>query len=175
MRGRTLLVLVAILILVPGLSGCLSIHSIKESLLYQKAEPEVVYWKSTPVEEYWEASQVIPADTLSKTHTVRVKDGAKWLNVMYDVDLPSALVGERKILNYTIYFNPEVTLRLRTPDNDVYWERNITEAESNSFKILGPSPGIWTLRIEATGHGGEALGIEARDKLRVVVDLYEPK
>jgi hypothetical protein len=167
--------LLAILVLVPGLSGCLSIHSIKESLLYQKAEPEVVYWKSTPIEEYWEASQVFPADTLSKTPTVRVKDGAKWLNLKYDVDLPSSLVGERQIANYTIYFNPEVTLRLRNPYNVVYWEDNITETESDDFKILGPSPGIWTLRIEATGYGGELLGIEARDKLRVVVDLYEPK
>jgi len=170
-----ILLLLAILLLVPSFSGCLSIHSIKESLLYQRAEPDVVYWKTTVIEEYWEASQVFPADTLSKTPTFRVKDGAKWINLKYDVDLPSSLIGQREIANITFYFNPEVTLRLRTPDNSVFWERNVTEGESDSFRILGPAPGIWTLRIEATGYGGELLGMEARDKLRVVVDLYEPK
>jgi hypothetical protein len=145
--------------------------------MFQQKEEDLVYWKVTPppVEEYWEASQVIPADTYSVTKTFKVKDGAKWIKLIYDIELPSSLIGEREILNYTIYFDPEVTLRLRTPTNEVLWERNFTDADSNTIPIQGPAPGIWTLRIEAKGYGGEAFGIESRDKMRVLVELYEPK
>jgi hypothetical protein len=176
-RARTILATLLILLLVMGSSGCLSIHSVKEALMFQQEEDEVVYWKVTPspVEVYWEASKVLPADTYASTETFKVKDGAKWIKLDYDIALPSSLLGEREILNYTVYFNPEVTLRLRTPTNEIVWERNFTDADSNTIPIQGPGPGIWTLRIEAKGYGGEAFGMEARDKLRVVVDLYEPK
>ncbi len=172
-----MLLVAAILLLVLGNSGCISIHSLKDALLFEEEEQDVVYWKVTPppVEVYWEADKVIPAATYSATEPFKVKDGAKWIDIKYDIELPSSLIGEREILNITIYFNPEVVLRLRTPTNEVYWERNFTSTESDSLKILGPAPGTWTLRIEAKGFGGEAIGIEARDKLRVVVDLYEPK
>lgn len=177
MRARTLLLVAAILLLVLGNSGCISIYSIRDALLFEEEEQELVYWKVTPppVEEYWEASKVFPADTFSASRPFKVKDGAKWIDIKYDIELPSSLIGEREIFNITIYFNPEVVLRVRTPTNEVYWERNFTAAASDSLKVLGPAPGTWTLRIEARGYGGEAVGMEARDKLRVVVDLYEPK
>jgi hypothetical protein len=168
---------ILVLLLVAGSSGCLSLVSIRDALLFQEEEEDLVFWKVTPppVEEYWEASKLFPADTYAATKTFKVKDGAKWLSIDYDIKLPSSLLGEREIANVTIYFNPEVTLRIRTPDNEVFREWNFTDADSDNHKVQGPAPGIWTVRIEAKGYGGEAFGMEARDKLRVVVDLYEPK
>lgn len=176
-RASTFLVGLLVLMLVMGSSGCLSIHSVRDALMFQQEEEDVVFWKVTPspVEVYWEASQVITADTYASTKTFKAKDGAKWIKLNYDIELPSSLIGERRILNQTIYFNPEVTLRLRTPTNEILWERNFTDSDSDTIPVQGPAPGIWTLRIEAKGYGGEAFGMEARDKLTVVVDLYEPK
>ncbi len=177
MRARTLFMLLFVLFLVLGSSGCLSIESVRETLLFRTEEPEVVYWKFTPppADVLWEADGLVPADTYSTTETFKVKEGAKWIKLTYTIVLPSSLLGEQKILNYTIYFEPEVTLRLRKPDNEVHWERNFTLSDSNTFTIQSPSDGIWTLRIESKGYGGEAFGLEARDRLSVVVDLYEPK
>jgi hypothetical protein len=171
------LTLLLILFLVLGNSGCLSIESVRDALLFRTEEPEVVLWKVTPppVDVLWEANGLVPADMFSSTETFKVKEGARWVKVTYTIDLPSALLGEQKILNYTIYFEPEVTLRLRMPNNEIYWERNFTLSDSNTFTIQSPGDGIWTLRIEARGYGGEAFGLEARDTLWVVVDLYEPK
>ena len=165
------------LLLLVGHSGCLSVESVKDALLFRQGEPEVVLWKVTPppVDELWEADSVVPADTFASTNTFKVKEGARWVKVTYTVDLPSAMLGEQKILNYTIYFEPLVTLRLRMPDNTIYWERNFTSSDGNAFTVQTPDDGIWTLRIEGKGYGGEAFGLEARDTLWVVVDLYEPK
>jgi len=163
-RARTLLTLSVVLIMVFPSSGCLSIDA-------------VVYWKVTPspVDEFWQASSLFPADTYSTTATVKVKDGAKWIKVSHTIELPSAILGEQIPINLSIVFEPEVTLRLRMPNNDVYWERNFTQTDSGTFTIQSPQSGIWTLRIEARGHGIEVSGAEYRDTLRVVVDLYEPK
>jgi hypothetical protein len=127
------------------------------------------------VDEFWEASSLFPPDTYSTTATFKVKDGAKWIKVSHTIELPSAIIGDQIPLNLSIVFEPEVTLRLRMPSNDIYWERNFTESDSGTFTIQGPQPGIWTLRIEAKGHGLEAGGAEYRDTLRVLVELYEPK
>lgn len=169
--------LLLILFLVLGNSGCLSIESVRDALLFRTEEPEVVLWKVTPppVDVNWRASGLVPPDSYSSSETFKVKEGARWVKLTYTIDLPSSLLGEQKILNYTIYFEPEVTLRLRMPDNEIYWERNFTLSDSNTFTIQSPSDGIWTLRIEAKGYGGEAFGLEARDTLVVLVDLYEPK
>jgi hypothetical protein len=158
-------------------SGCLSIEAVKDLLLLRQEEPEVVYWKVTPspVDEFWEASSFLPADTYSTTATFKVKDGAKWIKLSHTIELPSAVIGDQIPLNLSIVFEPEVTLRLRMPNNDIYWERNFTITDSGTFTIQSPQSGIWTLRIEARGHGLEAGGAEYRDTLRVVVDLYEPK
>lgn len=177
MRARTLLTLSVILILVLASSGCLSIDSIKDLLLLRQEEPDVVYWKVTPspVDEYWEASSLLPPDTYSTTATFKVKEGARWIKVSHNIELPSASIGDQIPINLSIVFEPEVTLRLRMPNNDVYWERNFTVSDSGTFTIQSPQSGIWTLRIEAKGHGLEAGGVPYRDKLVVVVDLYEPK
>ena len=137
----------------------------------------MVYWKETPspVDEFWQASNLFPADTYSTTATVKVKEGARWIKVTHTIELPSAVLGEQIPFNLSIVFEPEVTLRLRMPNNDVYWERNFTQTDSGTFTIQSPLSGIWTLRIEARGHGIEVGGAEYRDTLRVVVDLYEPK
>jgi hypothetical protein len=158
-------------------SGCLSIDAVKDLLLLRQEEPELVYWKVTPspVNEFWEASSLIPPDTYSTTATFKVKEGAKWIKVTHTIELPSAIIGDQIPLNLSIVFEPEVTLRLRMPNNDVYWERNFTTSDSGTFPIQSPQSGIWTLRIEAKGHGLEAGGAEYRDTLRVVVDVYEPK
>lgn len=177
MRARTLVVLALTVMMLVGNSGCLSVGSIRDALLFRRAEPDVSYWKVTPppVDELWEADSVIPADTFASTNTFKVKEGARWIKLTYTVDLPSAVLGEQKIFNYTIYFEPLVTLRLRMPDNTVYWERNFTSSDGNAFTIQTPADGIWTLRMEAKGYGGELFGLEARDTLWVVVDIYEPK
>ena len=177
MRARTLLATILVLFLVLGNSGCLSVESVRDALLFRQEEPEVVYWKVTPppVDVFWKADKVIPAASYSSTETFKVKEGAKWIKLSYDIKLPSAALGEQKFLNYTIYFEPEATLRLRMPNNEIYWERNFTLTDSNTFTIQTPGDGIWTLRIEAKGYGGEVLGLEVRDIVWVVVDLYEPK
>ncbi len=166
-----------ILILVLANAGCLSVDTIREALLFNRPERDVVYWKVTPppVDVFWQADSVVPADTYSGTETFKVRDGARWIRVSYTIELPSTRIGEREILNYTIYFNPEVTLRLRMPNNEIYWELNITEEDANTLPIDNPQSGIWTLRIEARGYGMEIGGVESRDTVRVVVDLYEPK
>ena len=177
MRARTLLSLSVVLVMVLASSGCLSIDAVKDMLLLRQEEPEVVYWKVTPspVDEFWEAATLIPADTYSTTETVKVKDGARWMKVSHVIELPSAIIGEQLPINVSVVFEPEVTLRLRMPNNDIYWERNFTETDSGTFTIQSPQSGIWTLRIEARGHGIDIGGAEYRDTLRVVVDLYEPK
>jgi hypothetical protein len=158
-------------------SGCLSVDAVKDLLLLRQEEPEVVYWKVTPspVDEFWEAETIFPADTYSATKTFKVKDGAKWIKVSHNIELPSALIGDQIPGNNSIVFEPEVTLLLRMPNNVVYWERNFTETDSRTFTIQGPQSGIWTLRIEARGYGIDIGGAEYRDTLRVVVDVYEPK
>ena len=176
-RARTLLTLSVILILVLASSGCLSIDSVKDLLLLQREEPELVYWKVTPapVNEYWEANSLFPPDTYSTTATFKVKEGAKWIKVEHNIDLPSAIIGDQIPLNLSIVFEPEVTLRLRMPNNEVYWERNFTVTDIGTFTIQSPQSGIWTLRIEAKGYGLEAGQADFKDTLSVVVDLYEPK
>jgi hypothetical protein len=158
-------------------SGCLSVDAVKDLLLLRREEPEVVYWKVTPspVDEFWEAESVVPADTYSTTATFKVKDGARWIKVSHTIELPSAIIGDQLPINLSIVFEPEVILRLRMPNNDIYWERNFTETDSGTFTIQSPQQGIWTLRIEARGHGIDIGGAEYRDTLRVVVDVYEPK
>ena len=177
MRARTLLTLSVVLIMVLASSGCLSVDAVRDLLLLQREEPEMVYWRVTPspIDEFWEASSLIPPDTYSATKTVKVKDGAKWIKVSHTIELPSAIIGDQIPINLSIVFEPEVTLRLRMPNNDIFWERNFTETDSGTFTIQSPQAGIWTLRIEARGHGLEVGGAEYRDTLRVVVDLYEPK
>ncbi|UCC93046.1 MAG: hypothetical protein JSW25_10385 [Thermoplasmata archaeon] len=177
MRARTLLSLSVVLIMVLASSGCLSVDAVRDLLLLQREDPEVVYWKVTPspVDEFWEADSLFPADTYSTTATFKVKDGAKWIKVSHVIELPSAVIGDQLPLNLSIVFEPEVTLRLRMPNNDIYWERNFTTTDSGTITIPSPMSGIWTLRIEARGHGVEAGGAQYRDTLRVTVDLYEPK
>ena len=177
MRARTLLTLSVILTLVLASSGCLSIDSVKDLLLLQEEEPEIVYWKVTPspVDDLWKANSLFPPDTYSPTATFKVKEGAKWIKVDRNIQLPSAVIGDQIPLNLSIVFEPEVTLRLRMPNNDVYWERNFTVTDSGTFTIQSPQSGIWTLRIEAKGYGLEAGTVEFNDALHVVVDLYEPK
>ena len=97
------------------------------------------------------------------------------MKVSHTVELPSAIIGDQNPLNLSIVFEPEVTLRLRMPNNEVYWERNFTESDSDTLPVQSPLPGIWTLRIEARGYGMDVGGAEYRDTLRVVVDVYEPK
>jgi hypothetical protein len=157
-------------------SGCLSVDAVKDLVLLRQDEPEVVYWKVTPspVDEFWQAETVLPADSFSASKVVKVKDGAKWIKLSYTIELPSALIGDQLPGNNSILLDAEVTLQLRMPSNDIYWERNFTETDSRTFTIQGPQSGIWTLRIEARGYGTE-LGGGFRDTLRVVVDLYEPK
>jgi hypothetical protein len=166
-----------VFILVLASSGCLSIESVRDAILFRQDDPEVVYWKVTPspVDEYWEADGLFQADTYSTTATVKVRDGAKWLKTEFNIDLPSATIGDLVPVNTSFIFEPEVTLRLRMPNNVIYWENNFTKSDSGTFTIQGPQPGIWTLRIEARGHGLEAGGAKYRDTLSVVVDLYEPK
>ncbi len=168
---------ILVLFLVLGNSGCLSVESVRDALLFRQDEPEVVYWKVTPapVDVFWRADRVVPAAEQIFTEPFKVKEGAKWIKLSYDIKLPSAALGEQKILNYTYYFEPEVKMRLRKPSSEVYWERNFTLTDSNTFTIQTPSEGIWNLRIEAKGYGGEVLGLEVRDIVWVVVDLYEPK
>ncbi len=158
-------------------SGCLSVDAVKDLLLLRREEPEVVYWKVTPspVNEFWEAESLVPADTYSNTATFKVKDGARWIKVTHTIDLPSAVIGDQLPINLSIVFEPEVILRLRKPDNEIMWERNFTETDSGTRTIQSPQQGIWTLRIEARGHGIELGGAEYRDTLSVVVDVYEPK
>jgi len=158
-------------------SGCLSIEAVKDLVLIRQEDPEVVFWKVTPapVDEFWEANALFPPDVYSSTVPFKVKDGAKWLKVSHTIELPSAVIGDQIPINLSIVFEPEVTLRLRMPDNQVYWERNFTQSDSGTFTVQSPQPGIWTMRIEARGHGIEAGTAEYRDTLRVVVDLYEPK
>lgn len=158
-------------------SGCLSVDAIKDLLLLQKDEPEVVYWRVTPspIDEFWEASSLFPPDTYSATKTVKVQDGAKWIKVSSKIELPSAIIGDQIPINLSIVLEPEVTLRLRMPNNDIFWERNFTETDSRTFTIQSPQSGIWTLRIEAKGYGIEVSEQPYRDTLSVVVDLYEPK
>jgi hypothetical protein len=172
-----MLTMSVVVMMVLASSGCLSIDAVKDLLLLRREEPDVVYWKVTPspVDEFWQASSLFPADTYSTTAPVKVKDGARWIKVSHVIELPSALLGEQIPINLSIVFEPEVTLRLRMPNNEVYWERNFTQTDSGTFTIQGPQPGIWTLRIEAKGHGIEVGGAEYRDSLGVVVDLYEPK
>ncbi len=176
-RVRVLIALSMILIMVLANAGCLSVETVREALLFNPPEREVVYWKVTPppVDVFWEANSMVPADTYSCTETFKVKEGARWLKVSYTIELPSTWIGEREILNYTIYFNPEVALRLRMPNSDIYWELNITEGDANTLPIMIPQSGIWTLRIEARGYGMEIGGVKSRDTVWVVVDLYEPK
>ncbi len=166
-----------VLVMVLASSGCLSVDAVKDLLLLRQEDPDVVYWKVTPspVDEFWEAQALVPADTYSTTATFKVKDGAKWIKVAHTIELPSALIGDQLPLNLSIVFEPEVTLRLRMPNNDIYWERNFTETDAGTITIQSPQSGIWTLRIEARGHGIDVGGAEYRDTLRVVVDVYEPK
>lgn len=177
MRARTLLSLSIVLVLVLPTSGCLSIEAVKDLVLIRQEEPEVVYWKvnPAPVDEFWEASSFPLADVYSHTDPFKVKDGAKWLKVSHNIELPSSVIGDQIPINLSFVFEPEVTLRLRKPDNVVYWEHNFTQSDSDTFTIQSPQPGIWTMRIEAKGYGIEAGTTEYRDTLRVVVDLYEPK
>ena len=166
-----------ILILVLANAGCLSVEALKGTLLFDHPDREVAYWKVSPppVDVFWEADSVVPADTYSATETFKVKEGARWIRVSYTVELPSSLIGEREILNHTIYLDPEVTLRLRMPNNEIFWELNITEGDNDTLPISNPRSGVWTLRIEARGYGMEIGGVESRDTMRVVVDLYQPK
>jgi hypothetical protein len=158
-------------------SGCLSVDAVKDLLLLKKEEPEVVYWRVTPspVDEFWEAQTIVPADTYSDTATFKVKDGARWIKLTYTIELPSALIGDQIPINLSIVLDPEVTLRLRMPNNEVYWERNFTDSDTGIVPIQSPMKGIWTLRIEAKGYGIDIGGADYRDTLRVVVDVYEPK
>ena len=109
------------------------------------------------------------------TEPFKVKEGARWIKLSYDISLPSAALGEQKILNYTVIFEPEVKIRMRMPSSEVIWERNFTLTDSNTFTIQTPAGGIWNIRIEVKGYGGEVLGLEIRDIVWVVVDVYEPK
>ena len=167
-----------VLVMAVASSGCLSVEAVKDLLLLRQDEPELVYWRVTPspVDEFWEAQTVFPADTYpTSSKPVHVKDGAKWIKLSHNIELPSALIGDQIPGNTSIVFDPEVTLLLYKPNGDTYWERNFTETDSGTFTIQGPQPGIWILRIYARGHGIELGGAEYRDSFRVVVDLYEPK
>ena len=166
-----------VLFLVIGSSGCLSVESVRDALLFRQDEPEVVYWKVTPapIDVYWRADSVVRADEKIFTEPFKVKEGARWIKLSYDISLPSAALGEQKILNYTVIFEPEVKIRMRMPSSEVIWERNFTLTDSNTFTIQTPAGGIWNIRIEVKGYGGEVLGLEIRDIVWVVVDVYEPK
>ncbi|MCK5415303.1 MAG: hypothetical protein KAJ35_07970, partial [Thermoplasmata archaeon] len=62
MRVRVLIALSMILILVLANAGCLSVDTIREALLFNRPERDVVYWKVTPppVDVFWQADSVVP-------------------------------------------------------------------------------------------------------------------
>ena len=174
-RARVPLVLAIVLVLLATNMGCLSIHGMRDLLVLEKPSSPLVYHKTKPLSFTWEANGIARPDTLQETRNVMVKPGTRSLDLIYDVNILSGVLA--RALNITLPVSPLITLRLRTPAGDVYWEGNFTESDDGDLKVLGPSAGMWVLRMEARGYGGkiEAIGLEAHDSFRVEVELYEPK
>ena len=174
-RARVPLVLAIVLVLLAANMGCLSIHGMRDLLVFQKPTAPLVYHKTKPLSFTWEANGIARPDTLQETRNVMVKPGTRSLDLIYDVNILSGVLA--RALNVTLPISPLITLRLRTPAGDVYWEGNFTESDDDDIKVLGPSAGMWVLRMEARGYGGKikAIGLEAHDSFRVEVELYEPK
>ncbi len=162
-----------VVILVASTSGCLSVEAVKDFLLFEREEGPLVYQKTRALDFPWQADGFPVPDKLSHTANFKVKDGARYMDLEWDVNLISAFAADW--INLTDALDPMVTLRLRKPTGEIVWERNFTESDKDGRKFLSPEPGTWTLRMEARAYGGEAAGYEIRDSFSVVVELYEPK
>ena len=174
-RARVPLVLAIVLVLLAANMGCLSIHGIRDLFVLKKPTAPLVYHKNQAFVFFWEANGIARPDTKQDTRNVMVKPGTRSLDLIYNISIVSGMIA--RALNITLPISPLITLRLRTPAGDVYWEGNFTESENGDLKVLGPSAGMWVLRMEARGYGTkiEAIGLEVHDSFFVEVDLYEPK
>jgi hypothetical protein len=74
-------------------------------------------------------------------------------------------------LNTTMHLEPLVTIRLRDPSNNVFWNCSFNLTMRDVFIVEAPAEGNWTLRVEARAYGTEDLfGAEWHDRVRVVVE-----
>jgi len=175
-RARVLLVLATVLVLLATNMGCLSIHGMRDLLVIKKSSPPLVYQKNQVFTSIWKANGIVRPDTLADTKNILVKPGTRYLDLTYNIALVSGVVARQ--INYTLPTSPYVTLRLRTPTGEVFWEGNFTEPTSKTTEhVSGPSAGKWVLRMEAQGYGGTIpiINQDVNDQFQVWVDLYEPK
>jgi hypothetical protein len=123
------------------------------------------------VEDLWEADSFIPPDTYSNTHGFRLKQGVSRLVVAYDINLPSIILNDTLPYPTNITINPSVTLRLRGPDNEIVWNFTTNETLEGDVPFT-VTKGVWTLRIEAIGHGLEEFELSIRDTALITVTAF---
>lgn len=121
------------------------------------------------VEESWSADSFFPPDTYSMTHSLKVDADASGLVVLYNVELPSALIEEVPLPGTEIVFEPTITFRLRDPTNKIIFNITLNETDDGFQIITDPSPGLWTLRVEAKGYGADEFGVDFRDGYSLTV------
>jgi hypothetical protein len=172
-RARVPLAVAIVLVLLAANMGCLSIHGMRDLLVLKKPSAALVYHKTTPVTFTWEANGIIRPDTMQETRNIMVKPGTRSLLLKYNIAIFSGQIA--KLLNMTLPTSPLVTLRLRAPTGDIYWEGNFSESKSGEVPAFGPSAGAWVLRMEARGYGIDQGSLSLHDMFHVEVELYEPK
>ncbi len=121
------------------------------------------------VEESWSADSFIPPDTYSMTHSLWIDADASELVVLYDVELPSALIEEMPLPETEMVFEPAITFRLRDPTNKIIFNITLNETDNGFQMISDLSPGLWSLRVEAKGYGIDEFGVDFRDGYSLTV------
>lgn len=121
------------------------------------------------VEESWSADSFIPPDTSSMTHSLKVDMDVTALIVLYNVELPSSLIEEIPLPEIAIVFEPNITFRLRDPTNKIIFNITLNETDDGYQIINDPSPGLWSLRVEAKGYGIDEFGVDFRDGYTLTV------
>jgi hypothetical protein len=174
-RASVPLAVAIVVVLLVANTGCISIYTVRDALVLKKSTKPLVYVHTKALLRTWQANKLLTPDLLDESLNIMVKDGTKSLELTYNVSLVSGIIG--RALNITLPTTPYVNLKLSTPSGDVIWEQNYTSTKEGKLPFLGPSAGIWVLRMEAKGYGGTVPGtkIEAHDAFQVEVWLFEPK
>ncbi len=156
--------IIALLLVMPMLSGCIGPKELYERLMTFLKEPQQYAWVKIVVEEddfgIWD---MINTDAAKNTSiTFMVQNGTKFLHIFIEVNFSNPLNPDWECLN-----QGELNFTIITPSDKISKEY-CTAFKSHSYDdfiyFVDPQPAKWNLIIKVRGVG----------KYKILVEAYQP-
>ncbi len=119
----------------------------------------------------WEAQSMVPPDTMVRSQGFEVHGDFR---LSCDIELPSHSMDGMVLWNTTLHTDPFVNITLIDPDGVIAWSVTFNESTRDELVMNDPMEGLWFVRVEARGHGGDDWhGLTFHDRLEVVVETVK--